>query len=183
VSRGDLAILRDAQGNVLVPAAGFDKWGLSVGGANPIIVNGERYIPLSELREFEARFDLKTVTLELHVAARVFPASVLNLGPQHRADVIYPLDNSFFLNYGLNANGDDRFSQRHYQIATELGVRVGGWLLYNTTNDQWGNGTPSQFTRLLTNLQYDDRVNLRRLSLGDFLRRLSICRVPSRWLA
>ena len=45
---------------------------------------------------------------------------------------------------------------------------MGGWLFYNTTDEQWGSGKASQFTRLLTNLQYDDRPNLRRLTLGDF---------------
>ena len=55
------------------------------------------------------------------------PTTVLNLGPEHRAGVIFPADNSFFLNYGLNASGDENFSERRYQFATELGV-AHGWL-------------------------------------------------------
>src|SRR5437762_3055509 len=98
VNRGDLAILRDTQGKVLVPVAEFDKWGLSVGEVVPISVRGERFVPLSELREVDVRFDPKTVTLELQVAAKALPATLVNLGPQHRGGVIYPSDNSFFLN-------------------------------------------------------------------------------------
>jgi len=168
VSKGDVALLRDALGKVLVPAAEFDSWGLSAGATAAVTVNGERYVPLSDMQDVEVRFDPRTVTLDIQVAAKALPTTIMNLGPQHRGNVTYPSDNSFFLNYGLNANGDDRFGQRRYQFATELGVRMGGWLLYNTTNDQWGNGMPSQFTRLMTNLQYDDRTNLRRLTLGDF---------------
>jgi outer membrane usher protein len=168
VRRGDIPILRDEQGSVFVPAAEFATWGLSLAGATPVTLNGERYIPVSQLEGIEARFDAKTVTLELQVAAKAFAGSTVNLGPERRSGVIYPAENSFFFNYGLNANGDDSFGQRSYQFATELGARSGNWLFYNTTNEQWGNTTTTGFTRLLTNLQYDDRPNLRRLTLGDF---------------
>lgn len=168
VRRGDIPILRDEQGNAFVPASEFAQWGLSLAGATPVTINGERYIPVSQLEGINARFDPKTVTLELQVVSKAFPGNALNLGPERRSGVIYPADNSFFFNYGLNANGDGSFGQRNYQFATELGARTGNWLFYNTTNDQWGNTTTPGFTRLLTNLQYDDRPNLRRLTLGDF---------------
>lgn len=167
VYKGDLAILRDADGRFLVPAAEFDRWGLSLPRLATITVDGERYVAVSEQEGLETRFDPKTVTLELQVAAKALPGTTLNLGPQHRAGVTYPTDSSFFLNYGLNVNGDENFGQRRYEVATELGARVGNWLLYNTTDEQWGYGATG-FTRLLTNAQYDDRPNLRRLTLGDF---------------
>ena len=168
VNRGDIAILRDEQGNVFIPASEFADWGLSLAGATPVTLNGERYIPVSQLEGINARFDAKTVTLELQVASKAFPGTTVNLGPQRRSGVVYPAESSFFFNYGFNANGDDSFGQRNYQFATEFGARVGNWLFYNTTNDQWGDTTAPGFTRLLTNLQYDDRPNLRRLTLGDF---------------
>jgi outer membrane usher protein len=168
VNKGDIPILRDAQGQVLVPAAEFAKWGLAFAGAAPVMADGERYIAVSRIEGLEARFDPTKVTLNLQVAANALPATTVNLGPQHRAGVTYPTDSSFFLNYGLNASGDDAFAQRRYQMATELAARTGNWLFYNTTNDEWGYGAGSQFTRLLTNVQYDDRENLRRLTLGDF---------------
>ena len=82
--------------------------------------------------------------------------------------MIFPDQNSFFFNYGFNASGDEDFNQRQYQFATELAVRRGNWLFYNTTSQQWGSGAQSGFTRLLTNLQLDDRPNLRRWTFGDF---------------
>ncbi len=60
------------------------------------------------------------------------------------------------------------FNQRQYQFATELAVRRGNWLFYNTTSQQWGSGAQTGFTRLLTNVQLDDRPNLRRWTFGDF---------------
>jgi outer membrane usher protein len=167
VSRGDIPVLRDADGRFYVPAAEFERWGLSVAHST-VVVGPERYVAVSALEGVVVRFDPTTVTLSLQVAAKALPATTIDLGPQHRPGVVYPADNSFFFNYGLNANGDDSFGSRRYLFASELGLRTGSWLLYNTTSNEWGNGTPGKFTRLLTNLQYDDRPNLRRLTLGDF---------------
>jgi outer membrane usher protein FimD/PapC len=167
VNRGDLPVLRDASGRFFIPQPEFDRWGLAVPHVE-VVVAGERYVAVSEIEGLAVRFDPIGVTLSLQVAAKVLPRTAIDLGPQHRPGVVYPEDSSFFLNYGLNANGDDSFGQRRYQFATELGVRAGAWLFYNTTDEQWGNGANSRFTRLLTNAQYDDRPNLRRLTLGDF---------------
>jgi outer membrane usher protein len=168
VSKGDIPILRDEGGNVFVPAAEFETWGLSLSGATPVSFNGERYIPVSQLQGVEAHFDAKTVTLNLQVTAKAFAGSNVNLEPPRRSGVIYPSNDSFFLNYGINATGDDSFGHRTYQFASELGARSGNWLFYNTTSNQWDNTTTPGFVRLQTNLQYDDRPNLRRLTLGDF---------------
>ena len=167
VNRGDLPVLRDASGRFFIPQPEFDRWGLAVPHVD-VVVAGERYVAVSEIEGLTVRFDPINVTLSLQVAAKVLPRTAIDLGPQHRPGVIYPSDSSFFLNYGFNANGDESFSERRYQFATELGVRTGPWLFYNTTDEQWGNGANSRFTRLLTNAQYDDRPNLRRLTLGDF---------------
>jgi hypothetical protein len=145
VIKGDIPIVRDADGRVLVPAVHFEQWGLSLAHAAPITVGGEPYIVVSGLDGLAVRFDEKTVTLELQVAAKALPTTTVNLGPQHRAGVTNPTDTSVFLNYGLNANGDDRFGQRRYQVATELGARAGNWLFYNTTDELMGQWIPSRF--------------------------------------
>ena len=168
VNKGDLAILRDARGRTLVPLADFAKWGLAPGGVAPITVDGESYVDVTAIPGLDVRFDAATVTLEIQAAAAVLPATTLNLGPERRAGVTFPRDNSFFVNYGLNAVGDDAFGQRQYQFATELAARTGPWLFYNTTSQQWGTGAQGGFVRLLTNAQLDDRPNLRRLTLGDY---------------
>ena len=168
VNKGDIAILRDAQGRIFVPLTEYAKWGLSSGGGPSVSVGGESYVDLSAITGLDANFDARTVTLEIRVAASALPASRINLGPERRTDVIFPAENSFFFNYGLNAAGDDTFSSRQYQFATEFAARSGNWLLYNTTSQQWGSGAQNGFTRLLTNLQFDDRPNLRRWTLGDF---------------
>ena len=167
IAKGDVPILIDATGQVAVPETEFAKWGLALAAA-PVTVKRESYVVVSAVEGLSVRFDPKTVTLELKATVKAFEGTAINLAPQRRAGVIYPADNSFFLNYALNAAGDENFSQRYYQAATELGVRTGNWLFYNTTAEQWGAAATTGFTRLLTNLQYDDRPKLRRLTLGDF---------------
>lgn len=168
VNKGDLPILRDAQGHTYVPEAEYAKWGLAVTGAARVTIDGEGYVDVSAIPGLDARFDPQTVTLELRVAASALPATTINLGPERRAGVLFPAENSFYFNYGLNATGDDAFGQRQYQFATELAARTGNWLFYNTTSQQWDSGAQDGFTRLLTNFQYDDRPNLRRYTIGDF---------------
>ncbi len=131
--------------------------GSGPGRVRPVVVDGESYIDVSAMPDLDVKFDAASVTLDLRVPARALPATTMNLGPDRRTGVLFPADSSFFVNYGLNANGDESFGQRQYQFATEFGARTGNWLLYNTTSQQWGSGTQNGFTRLLTNVQYDER--------------------------
>ncbi len=168
VNRGDIPVLRDVSGRILVPMAEFAQWGLTVGAPAPVTVAGEYYVDVASIPGIAAKFDPDTVTLEVTVVAAAFSGTRINLGPVRRAGTIFPTDNSVFLNYGFNANGDESFGRRQYQFATEFAARAGNWLFYNTTSQQWGEGPQAGFARLLTNAQYDDRPNLRRLTLGDF---------------
>ena len=168
VGRGDLAVMRDRDGVFLVPLAEFANWGLSSEDAATVTVDGAPHVPLAAVRGLETRFDARTVTLHLQIAAAELPGTTIDLLPKRRTGVRYPADASLFLNYGINATGDDSFADLRYQAATELGARLGSWLLYSTTDYQWGEGATSGFTRLLTNAQYDDRPNLRRMTIGDF---------------
>ena len=167
-ARGDLPALRDARGNFLVPIGEFAKWGLTPAPAATVLVDGEPQVCLADVKGLDVRFDAKTVTLHLQVAAGALSGTTIDLRPKRRSGVLYPADTSVFLNYGLNAVGDDAFAGLRYQAATEFGMRHGNWLLYGTSDYRWGEGVASRFARLLTNAQYDDRPNLRRLTVGDF---------------
>jgi outer membrane usher protein FimD/PapC len=169
--KGDLPIVRDSAGHMLVPAAEYSRWKLALPDIRPIAVHGEPHVDISAISGLTATFDPASVTLDIRVVAQAFQGTRVDLAPRRRPDTEYPSEASVFLNYGFNASGDADFGQRQYQFATELGARVGDWLFYNTTSQTWGNsaaGTTTGFTRLITNLQHDDRANLRRLTLGDF---------------
>jgi outer membrane usher protein FimD/PapC len=168
VNHGDVPVLRDAKGNFLVAAAEFARWGLTVAAPPTVAADGEPHVALAGVPGLEVRFDAKAVTLHLNVAATALAGTSIDLRPQRRAGVIQPADTSVFLNYGINASGDESFSARRYQAAAELGARHGNWLLYGSADYQWGDESSRALTRLLTNAQYEDRPNLRRLTVGDF---------------
>ena len=168
VNRGDVPVLRDARGGFFVPAGEFSRWGIALAVEAAVTIDNEPYVALAGVPGLETRFDEKSVTLHLQVAASALPGTTIDLAPKRRAGVVYPADSSAFLNYGLSATGDDSFGSRRYQAATELGARYRSWLFYSTTDYQWGEGASGNLTRLLTNAQYEDRPNLRRLTLGDF---------------
>lgn len=168
VKRGDVPVLRDVDGNFLVPAEEFAKWGLALGGASPAVVAGEPHVPLADVQGLTTRFDAKQVALYVQVGADTLAATIVDLLPRRLTGVVYPTDTSVFLNYGINAAGDDSFGKLRYQAATELGARYRDWLFYSTTDYQWGEGSSRGLTRLLTNAQYEDRPNLRRMTVGDF---------------
>ncbi len=168
VNKGDIAILRDAEGRTFVPLAEYRRWLSSPPAVPPVIVDGEPWVDVSAIPGLDASFDPATVTLSLRLAASALPATRIDLGPERRPDVIFPAEDSFFLNYGFDATGDEAFSQRQYEFATEFAARSGNWLFFNTTSQQWGSGAQNGFTRLITNLQFDDRPNLRRWTFGDF---------------
>jgi outer membrane usher protein FimD/PapC len=168
VDKGHLAVLRDVAGGLYIPEAEFASLGLAAGAATATLFGGERYVALAALPGIDARFDERSVTLTLKVEAAALPGTTFDVGPRRRGNVDFPADSSVFLNYGINASGDGSFRSRRYQAATEFGARRGNWLLYGSSDYQWGDGPTRGFTRLLTNAQYDDRPNLRRLMLGDF---------------
>jgi len=168
IDKGDVPIVRDARGHTLVPLAELRKWGIDAGTVKPVVVDGESYVDVLDIPGVSAEFDADKVVLNLRLAPNLLPPTTINLGPQRRANVIFTEDTSVFLNYGFNASGDDAFNDRQYQFATEFAARSGHWLFYNTTSQQWGATTQDGFLRLLTNVQYDDRPNLRTYVLGDF---------------
>jgi outer membrane usher protein FimD/PapC len=169
VPRGDVPLVRDEHGRMLVPLGEFGGWGLAPG--DKAVVHGDDgpWIDLTVVPGLDARFDAATVTLRVNVVASALPDTMLDLGPARHRGVIFPAERSFFVNYGFDATGDERFGERRYLLATEAGARSGNWLLYNTTSQQWGSGAPAGFVRLQTRAEYDDRANLRRYALGDFV--------------
>lgn len=168
VAKGDLAVVRDARGRMLVPRVEFEQW--RIAGVPVAIINiaGEDFVDVASVPGLAVAFDAANVTLDITVAARALPATTVNLGPERRSNVRFPAETSVFLNYGVDVAGDEDFSQRRTTFATEFAARTGAWLFYNTTSHQWGGNAATGLVRLLTSVQGDDRPNLRRLTVGDY---------------
>ncbi|HXZ91805.1 MAG TPA: fimbria/pilus outer membrane usher protein [Burkholderiales bacterium] len=168
VEKGDATVYRSAQGTWLARPADVGNWGLKAPESARVEIDGEPYVALDRLPELKVAFDEQTVTLALQAAPGQLPATDIDLAWRRKPGTLYPADSSMLFNYNLTALGDAGFGSRSYQGSTEFAARSGNWLLYNTTSYQDGAGFDHRTTRLLTNVQYDDRANLRRLTAGDF---------------
>ncbi len=166
VAKGDiLALLGD--GDVLVRTSDWLSLGfLSIAGETRKI-GGREYLSLKTVPGLRFEFVQARVTLNLEADPQLFPETVLDLGPVSGRGVVYPRDNSFFLNYGVLGTREDGRSSLDYQAAGEVGVRFNDLLFFT-------NGLATKFrgdkneVRLLSNVTYDRREELQRFIVGDF---------------
>jgi len=114
-------------------------------------------------------FDITTLTLDLTSDPSLLPKATVDLGPSRRSGVIYPHDNSAFLNYGLDYSaGGESLAFEGLTVSNELGVRIRD-LLFLTDSTYFETPDDSQFVRLNTSLTWDDRDTLRRFVAGDIV--------------
>jgi len=166
VARGTAPVLRDQKGRLFVPVADFRSWGLAVPGGAALRLQSIEHVDLSRIPGLQARFDERRIALEITVAAEKLPKSTIDLRWRY-PDALRPTQPSAFFNYALSVTGDDSFGSSRKQVTTEAGGRMGDTLLYSsgTYTDQAGE---RGYTRLQTNLTYDQRDSLQRLIAGDF---------------
>jgi outer membrane usher protein FimD/PapC/outer membrane protein OmpA-like peptidoglycan-associated protein len=167
--KGDFFVLLGEDGDFLIPVADLEAMGFARLPGTPVDIQGVSFFSLSSLQGVEYKFDENTLTIELTSAPELLPKTTLDLSPQRRPGVIYPRDNSLFLNYGIDysAGGDDDFVFEGLTVSNELGMRFRDLLLltnsvYSETPDD------SQFVRLNSSVTWDDRQTLRRVIGGDF---------------
>lgn len=166
VARGTTPILRDQKGSLFVPVVDFQSWSLAVPGGAALRLQGIEHVDLGRVAGLQARFDEKRVALEITVAAEKLPKNTLDLRWRY-PDALRPTQPSAFLNYALSVAGDESFGSSRTLVTTEAGGRMGDMLLYSsgTYSDQ---AADRGYTRLQTNLTYDQRDSLQRLIAGDF---------------
>ncbi len=166
--KGEIFVILREDGDFLVKAADLIEAGFQQLPVEKSDIDGESHVSLRSMEGVEFHFDEATLSLELTAQPELLPKATLDLGPQRRQDVVYPHDNSLFLNYGIDysAGGDD-FLFEGLRLSNELGARFRDLLLltdtlYTETPDD------SQFVRLNSSVTWDDRQTLRRFIGGDF---------------
>jgi outer membrane usher protein FimD/PapC/outer membrane protein OmpA-like peptidoglycan-associated protein len=167
--KGDFFVILKDDGDFLIAATDLTGVGLQRLPEKRIDIDGEPHVSLRSLDGVESRFDEATLTLELISAPELLPKTTLDLSQQRRPGIIYPRDNSIFLNYGIDysAGGDDDFLFEGLTLSNELGVRFRDLLLLTDTL-YTESPEDSRFVRLNTSLTWDDRQTLRRVIGGDF---------------
>lgn len=166
--KGDFFVILRENGDFLVRIIDLEEMGFRQTPGERVEVNGESFVSLTSMTGVAYRFDEATLTLELDSLPQLLPKTILDLAPSRRVSVLYPRDNSFFLNYGVDYSaGGESLAFEGFTVSNEVGIRLRDILLltdtlYTETPDE------SSFVRLSSSLTWDNRESMRRLVAGDF---------------
>lgn len=166
VARGTAPILRDEKKRLFAPVTDFRSWGLAVPDGAVLRLQGIDHVDLARAPKLQARFDEKRIALEITVAAETLPRNTIDLRWRYE-DALRPVQPSAFFNYALTVTGDESFDSSVTQVTSEAGGRLGDTLLYSSGTYIDGAGDRG-YTRLQTNVTYDQRDSLQRVIAGDF---------------
>jgi outer membrane usher protein len=151
-----IAVVRSA--DVLLPTDDLKKAGLSLSGAKSETIGSDSFVSLASLApDFHYEFDQRSLSIKVTASASSFRSTNLDLALGAPAGLEFRSDPAAFLNYSLTTANFNSVSGFF-----EGGVTVDHLLLYSGLSLEMSN-----LVRGLTNLVWDDRVNLRRLTLGD----------------
>jgi outer membrane usher protein len=168
VDKGDYFVTLTPDGDFLLKVDDLQGMGFQQLPEERSKVLGEDYLSLRSLPGVSFLFHEETLSLEIHADPALLPSQVLDLKNERRQDVIYPQDNSLFLNYGLDYSaGGEGLDYQGVNLSNELGVRYGNLLfltntLYSDTLDE------QKFLRFMSSITYDRRDRMQRLVVGDF---------------
>ena len=168
VRKGEFTVMAAPNGDFLVDESDLKDMGVQPPYGSSIVVAGEGRISLRALQASELRFDEGKLALFVTLPPERLPKKSLDLQPGRPQRVLEPRDNSAFFNYRALYSGDNTGGPINLALSTELGVRVGGFLLRSESTHARGSASTRQDIRYTTSLTYDDRRKLQRWTLGDF---------------
>ena len=166
VAKGGFVVLSPGNGDYLVREEDLKSMGVQAPYGKPVVVDGESFFSLQALQA-EIRFDEGKLALDVVLPSDSLPRNVLDLLPGRPQRVVEPRDNSAFFNYRVAQAGGNAGGGTTLTAGTELGIRVGDFLLRSESTHIRGR-TLRQHLRLGTSVTHDNRQTLQRLIVGDF---------------
>ncbi|MFZ3140571.1 fimbria/pilus outer membrane usher protein [Polaromonas sp.] len=167
VRKGEFTVMAAPDGDFLVDESDLKDMGVQPPYGAPVAVEGQARFSLRALQASEMRFDEAKLALFVTLPPERLPKKALDLQPGRPQRVLEPRDNSAFFNYRTLYSGDNAGGSNNLALSTELGARVGDFLLRSESTHARGAGL-SQDIRYGTSLTHDNRRTLQRWTLGDF---------------
>jgi outer membrane usher protein len=162
VDRGEYFLQMMEDGDVLVPVETLLQLGIHGTGIPPVDSGGGVSLrSLSPGITFAVVEESATILLTVNPA--LLPVQRMDFALKGRPDVLYPDDNSLFLNYSLDFTSPGAV----LDIPLEVGSRIGPLLFLSGARITTGES--ASFVRNLTSIIVDDRSVRVRVTLGDFL--------------
>jgi outer membrane usher protein len=122
-------------------------------------ISGKRFVSLSSITpKLDFSFNEDAQTLKVTAKPELFEATIIDLGPGKPNQIEHRTDASAFLNYSWTLENFEKSSG-----FAEGGLSLNGVLLSSTVFASMQSG----FVRGLSNLTYDNRKHLVRVTLGD----------------
>lgn len=164
----DQLVLRDAQGNWLLPVAGLESLRVQVPEAAVLMIDSQLWLPLNALPQASAIFDEKNQSLKVHLSPLAFAATQTSIRESQSTTLAGPAASGFFLNYdlglqtGANRDGHSAFIEAGASLLH--GVGLANFALIRQPGLDLA-------LRLDTSLTVDRPKNMASLRLGDAITR------------
>lgn len=134
-----------------------------------VFIEGERYISLKLLYpSVSFELDEKRFILDITVKPELLKTRTIDLVPKRPYEVLYPKENAAFLNYALTYSAGEDFDFQVLNIPFETGIRLGDYLTYSNFSYK-KTKLDKRLLRLMSNLIWDERKTMIRVTVGDFL--------------
>jgi outer membrane usher protein len=164
--RGEFAAYRSADGDFFIRLADFQQLGLKRDITLPRVrIAGEAgsFVSLRELGALSLLLDSAKMTLAVELPPEVFEKTTIDQATRDTRYTLASDQTSGFINYRLADTTYGTNTPTH-SLSTELGLRYGGILLLNQSQNR-DDGTSSRY---LTQLVYDRPELQQRFIAGDY---------------
>ena len=166
--KGEFFVNVTEDGDFLVRIEDLKKMGFSEIRGRVLALEGEEFVSLRSMEGVKIGFDEKKLALELTVDPQLLEKKVFTLRYPRQAKVYYPKDMAGFLNYNLAYFARNSFTYDSTVLTDQLGFRFGDFLFLSDSSYAQRRGEGGQFVRLMSNVTYDRREDLKRIVFGDF---------------
>lgn len=166
--KGEFFIHITDDGQFLVKFEDLRRMGFSEISGKVSVLEGEEFVSLKSMEGVKTEFDEKKLVLELTANPHLLEKRVFMLRYPKQPKVYYPKDTAGFLNYNVSYYARDSFTYDSAVLTDQLGFRVGDFLFLSDSSYTHRKGEGGRFVRLMSNITYDRREDLKRGGVGDF---------------
>jgi outer membrane usher protein FimD/PapC len=166
--KGEFFVNLTDDGDFQVRMDDLKKMGFAEIRGKVLVFEGEEFVSLRSMEGVKSIFNEKKLALELTVNPQLLEKRVITLRYPREAKVYYPKDTAAFLNYNLAYYAQDSFTYDSTVLTDQLGFRVEDFLFLSDSSYSQRKGEGGEFVRLMSNITYDRREDLRRIVVGDF---------------
>lgn len=167
--RGDFFVEMDEGKNLFIRVEDIKALKLKYAEDRTLLINEEKYAPLSALPDVSYTFDEKKLIIAIigkTTEEGKTAVDLFSLKPASQQNIYYPRETSAFLNYGLNYIYTNTDGFQSFAITNKVGFRTGDVFftsdsLYTKTEDS------DNFVRLQSSATYERRGDLQWFVLGD----------------